>query len=75
MRRAISPARRMVLIIDDGVTAKVLYPVSPPDDNAATVAGMLCANRPRPRAPRHRGTADDGFRLTRPRCSCRYGKF
>jgi peroxiredoxin len=33
--------KRMVLVIDDGVVAKVFYPVFPPDESAAAVAGWL----------------------------------
>jgi peroxiredoxin len=33
--------KRMVLVIDDGVIAKVFYPVFPPDESAAAVAGWL----------------------------------
>jgi peroxiredoxin len=33
--------KRMVLIADDGVIAKVFYPVFPPDESAAVVAGWL----------------------------------
>jgi hypothetical protein len=31
----------MVLIIDDGVISKVLYPVFPPDQSAAEVVALL----------------------------------
>jgi peroxiredoxin len=37
--------RRMVLIIDDGVVAKAFYPVFPPDESGAAVAGWLRASR------------------------------
>jgi peroxiredoxin len=37
--------KRMVLIIDDGVIAKAFYPVFPPDESAAIVAGWLRASR------------------------------
>ena len=37
--------KRMVLIIDDGVIAKVFYPVFPPDESAAVVVGWLRASR------------------------------
>ena len=37
--------KRMVLVIDDGVIAKAFYPVFPPDESAATVAGWLRASR------------------------------
>jgi peroxiredoxin len=37
--------KRMVLIIDDGVIAKAFYPVFPPDESAAVVAGWLRASR------------------------------
>jgi peroxiredoxin len=33
--------KRMVQIIDDGVIAKVFYPVFPPDESAAAVVGWL----------------------------------
>jgi peroxiredoxin len=33
--------KRMALVIDDGVIAKVFYPVFPPDKNAAEVVGWL----------------------------------
>src|SRR5215468_4191739 len=33
--------KRMVLVIDDGVIAKTFYPVFPPDESAAVVAGWL----------------------------------
>jgi peroxiredoxin len=33
--------KRMVLIADDGVIAKVFYPVFPPNESAAVVAGWL----------------------------------
>jgi peroxiredoxin/catechol 2,3-dioxygenase-like lactoylglutathione lyase family enzyme len=33
--------KRMVLIIDDGIISKVLYPVFPPDKSAAEVVGFL----------------------------------
>ena len=33
--------KRMALIIDDGVIAKVFYPVFPPDKNAEEVAAWL----------------------------------
>jgi peroxiredoxin len=37
--------KRMALVIEDGVVAKVFYPVFPPDQNAADVAAWLAANR------------------------------
>ncbi|HMA70907.1 MAG TPA: peroxiredoxin [Xanthobacteraceae bacterium] len=37
--------KRMVLVIDDGVIAKVFYPVFPPDESAAVVVGWLRASR------------------------------
>jgi peroxiredoxin len=37
--------KRMVLVIDDGVIAKVFYPVFPPDESAAAVTGWLRASR------------------------------
>jgi peroxiredoxin len=37
--------RRMALVIDDGVIAKVFYPVFPPDKNAAEVVAWLQASR------------------------------
>jgi peroxiredoxin len=37
--------KRMVLIVDDGVIAKVFYPVFPPDESAAVVVGWLRASR------------------------------
>jgi peroxiredoxin len=37
--------KRMALVIDDGVIAKVFYPVFPPDRNAADVHEWLAANR------------------------------
>jgi peroxiredoxin len=37
--------KRMVLVIDDGVVAKVFYPVFPPDQSAAVVAAWLRASR------------------------------
>ena len=37
--------KRMVLIIDDGVIVKVLYPVFPPDESAAVVVSWLRASR------------------------------
>jgi len=37
--------KRMVLIIDAGVIAKVFYPVFPPDQSAAVVAAWLRASR------------------------------
>jgi peroxiredoxin len=33
--------KRMVLVIDDGIVTKVFYPVFPPDESAALVAGWL----------------------------------
>ena len=33
--------KRMVLVIDDGVIAKVFYPVFPPDQSAAEVVAFL----------------------------------
>jgi peroxiredoxin len=37
--------KRMALVIDDGVIAKVFYPVFPPDKNAEEVIAWLSANR------------------------------
>jgi peroxiredoxin len=37
--------KRMVLVIDDGVIAKVFYPVFPPDQSAGVVAAWLRASR------------------------------
>jgi len=37
--------RRMTLVIDDGVVAKVLYPVFPPDESAAAVVAWLRTSR------------------------------
>jgi peroxiredoxin len=37
--------KRMVLVIDDGVIAKVLYPVFPPDESAGVVVAWLRASR------------------------------
>jgi peroxiredoxin len=37
--------KRMALVIDDGVIAKVFYPVFPPDKNAAEVVAWLEASR------------------------------
>jgi peroxiredoxin len=37
--------KRMALVIDDGVIAKVFYPVFPPDGSAAEVIGWLQAER------------------------------
>jgi peroxiredoxin len=37
--------KRMVLVIDDGVIAKVFYPVFPPDESAGVVAAWLRASR------------------------------
>jgi peroxiredoxin len=37
--------KRMALVIEDGVVAKVFYPVFPPDKNAADVVAWLAANR------------------------------
>jgi peroxiredoxin len=37
--------KRMVLVIDDGVIAKVFYPVFPPDRNAAEVVAWLRHHR------------------------------
>jgi peroxiredoxin len=37
--------KRMVLVIEDGVIAKVFYPVFPPDQSAAVVAAWLRASR------------------------------
>ena len=36
--------KRLALIVDDGVTARVFYPVFPPDRNAADVLAWLRAN-------------------------------
>ena len=40
-----TPLKRMVLVIDDGVIAKTFYPVFPPDESAAMVVGWLRASR------------------------------
>jgi peroxiredoxin len=37
--------KRMVLVIDDGVITEAFYPVFPPDESAAQVAGWLRASR------------------------------
>ena len=37
--------KRMVLVIDDGIIAKVFYPVFPPDESAAAVVGWLRSSR------------------------------
>jgi peroxiredoxin len=37
--------KRMALVIDDGVVAKVFYPVFPPDKNAAEVIAWLQASK------------------------------
>jgi peroxiredoxin len=37
--------KRMALVIEDGVVAKVFYPVFPPDQSAAVVAAWLRASR------------------------------
>jgi len=37
--------KRMVLVIDDGVIAKVFYPVFPPNESAGAVAAWLRASR------------------------------
>jgi peroxiredoxin len=37
--------KRMVLVIDDGVIAKVFYPVFPPDQSAEAVVAWLRASR------------------------------
>jgi peroxiredoxin len=37
--------KRMVLVIDDGVIAKVFYPVFPPDESAAEVVAWLRSSR------------------------------
>jgi peroxiredoxin len=37
--------KRMALVIEDGVVAKVFYPVFPPDQNATDVVAWLAANR------------------------------
>ncbi len=37
--------KRMALVIDDGVIAKVFYPVFPPDKNAEEVVAWLQASR------------------------------
>jgi peroxiredoxin len=39
--------KRLALVIDDGVVAKVFYPVFPPDRNAADVHAWLTENRRR----------------------------
>jgi peroxiredoxin len=40
--------KRLTLVIDAGLVAKVFYPVFPPDRNAAEVAAWLSANRQQP---------------------------
>jgi len=37
--------KRLALVIDDGIIAKVFYPVFPPDRNAGDVHAWLAANR------------------------------
>jgi peroxiredoxin len=37
--------KRMALVIDDGVIAKVFYPVFPPDKNAEEVVAWIQASR------------------------------
>jgi peroxiredoxin len=37
--------KRMVLVFDDGIIAKVFYPVFPPDQSAGVVAAWLSASR------------------------------
>ena len=37
--------RRLALVIDDGVIAKVFYPVFPPDKNASEVHAWLREHR------------------------------
>ncbi len=37
--------KRMTLLIDDGLVAKVFYPVFPPDESAAAVAAWLRSSR------------------------------
>jgi peroxiredoxin len=37
--------RRMALVIDDGIIAKVFYPVFPPDKNAEEVIAWLCESK------------------------------
>jgi peroxiredoxin len=37
--------KRMVLVIDDGIIAKVFYPVFPPDQSAGVVVAWLSASR------------------------------
>jgi peroxiredoxin len=37
--------KRMTLVIDDGLVAKVFYPVFPPDESAAAVVGWLRSSR------------------------------
>ncbi len=37
--------KRMALVIDDGIVAKVFYPVFPPDQSAGAVAAWLRASR------------------------------
>lgn len=37
--------RRLTLVIDDGVIAKVFYPVFPPHNNAAEVHARLVRHR------------------------------
>jgi len=37
--------KRMALVIDDGVVARVFYPVFPPDKNAEEVIAWLQASR------------------------------
>jgi peroxiredoxin len=41
--------KRMALVVDDGVVAKVFYPVFPPDRNAAEVVAWLRAGGNEPR--------------------------
>lgn len=40
-----SMLRRLALVADEGVIAKVFYPVFPPDRNAVDVLAWLEANR------------------------------
>jgi peroxiredoxin len=37
--------KRMALVVDDGVIAKVFYPVFPPDKNAEEVVAWIQASR------------------------------
>jgi len=50
----------LALIAEDGVIAKVFYPVFPPDRNAADVLGWLTRNR----AARSAGATEPSFTRT-----------